>query len=154
MISLLAMLNVACLDAPARRSGISRGTDGSRRGIGQSFSCCPTVRCCSTSRWSWHRARDFSAGGRSIAGGECPGCRHGAHGIDRGRVCLCVLASLRGRLLLASAPALLWLLQIGPIVALGPVARAAIAAGLLMIPVVLAIGWVLLNQATDGYWVQ
>jgi len=54
-------------------------------------------------------------------------------------------------LVLAAAPTLLWLTRLGPIARLGPTARAAVASGLVLLPVAVAAGLVLASKSSDGY---
>ncbi len=56
-----------------------------------------------------------------------------------------------GALILAAAPATLWLTRIGPLARLGPRTRAVVAAVLISIPVALAAGLVLASKSNDGY---
>jgi hypothetical protein len=52
-------------------------------------------------------------------------------------------------LLLAGSPAMLWLTRLGPVARLGPKGRAAVASGLILIPIAVAVGLGLASSSVD-----
>lgn len=53
--------------------------------------------------------------------------------------------------MLAAAPAVLWLNRFSPLARLGPRARAAVAAGLIFVPIAVAVAIVMFSKSSDGY---
>jgi hypothetical protein len=54
-------------------------------------------------------------------------------------------------LVLAAAPAVLWLVRLGPLARLGPKGRVVVASGLILIPLAVAVFLVLSSRSPDGY---
>ncbi len=54
-------------------------------------------------------------------------------------------------LVLAGAPAILWLIRLGPLTRLGPKGRAVVGVGLILIPLAVAVILVLSSKSSDGY---
>jgi len=150
VVTLLAALNVALLDAPARRSELWAALTALAVGAG-------VVLVLANS------AVLFQLGG--VLALMLAASLLGSWGLPvggGGPVAAAVLTALvvegfvyaflpaPAALLLAASPAVLWLTRLGPVARLGPTARAAVGAGLVLIPVAVAAGLVLASKASDG----
>jgi hypothetical protein len=148
---LLATLNVALLDAPSRRPELWSSLTVLAFGTG-------VVLVLANS------AVLFQLGG--ILAVVLAASLLGAWGLPVGGgipVAVAVLTALvvegavyaflpaTGALVLAGAPAVLWLTRLGPIARLGSKGRAAVAAGLILIPLAVAVILVLSSKSSDGY---
>jgi hypothetical protein len=151
VVTLLAVLNVSLLDSPARRSELWAALTTFAVGAG-------VVLVLANS------AVLFQLGG--VLAVVLAASLLGSWGLPVGGgvpVAVAVLMALvvegfvyaflptPSALLLAASPAVLWLTRLGPIARLGPKARAAVAAGLILLPVAVAAGLVLASKASDSY---
>jgi hypothetical protein len=149
--SLLAALNVALLDAPARRSELWAALTVLAVGAG-------AVLLLANS------AVLFQLGG--VLAVVLAASVLGSWGLPVGGgvpVAAAVLTALvvegffyaflpaPSAMLLAASPAVLWLTRLGPLARLGPKARAAVAAVLTVVPVAVAVGLVLASKSSEGY---
>ena len=141
VVSWLAGLNVACSMSSGPSIGTLGGVDrvrGPRRESSWSF---PTVLCCSNSaacsRWC------SQPGAAGLVGTA------GRRGIVVASTVLSMLV-IEGfvyaflptpkRPVLAASPSMLWLTRLSPVARLGPKTRAAVASGLILIPVASRVG--------------
>jgi hypothetical protein len=151
VVTLLAVLNVALLDAPARRSELWAALTAFAVGVGVVLVLANSavlfqlggvlaVVLAASLLGSW---------GLPVGGGVPVAAAVLTALVVEGFVYAFLPAS--AALLLAASPAVLWLTRLGPIARLGPKARAAVAAGLILLPVAIAAGLVLASKSSDGY---
>lgn len=151
IVSLLAALNVAVLDASARRSELWVTLTVFAAGAGVVLVLANSVILFLLGGvLAVVLAASLLASGGRPTGGGVP-------------VATAVLTALvvegyvyaflptAAALLLAASPATLWLIRLSPLNRLGPKSRAAVAAGLVLVPVAIAIGLVMVSKSFDDY---
>ncbi|AGA29577.1 hypothetical protein [Singulisphaera acidiphila] len=151
IVSLLAVLNVALLDAPAWRSELWVTLTVFAAGAGVVLVLANSVILFLLGGvLAVVLATSLLASGGQPTGGGVP-------------VAAAVLTALvvegyvyaflptAAALLLAASPATLWLIRLRPLHRLGPKSRATVAAGLVLVPVAIAIGLILASKSFDNY---
>jgi hypothetical protein len=150
LAGLLAALNVALLDAPARRPELWAALTMFALGSGIALVLANsavlfqlggvlTLALAASLLGAW---------GRPVGGGIAVGVAVLTALVAEGFVYAFLPAS--AGIVLALAPAILWTTRLGALSRLGPKARASIAAGLILIPVAVAIGLVMASISADG----
>jgi hypothetical protein len=139
-VSLLAMLNVGLLDAPGRRLElwVALGLLAAGVGVTLRFSNFAVGLFLAGSLALVLLASIVASRGLPVGGGIPVAATVLTALIAEGSVYAFVLAA--PGLILAGSPLILWLMRIGPLARLGPKTRVAIASGLILIPIGVAIG--------------
>ncbi len=148
-ISCLALVNIGLLDRPANRSELWVALTVLAAGGAVVLVLANSAVLCllGGSLALVLTASLIGSRGRAIGGGIAVAATVLATLVIEGSV-YAFLPAVSG-LLLAGAPALLWLLRTGPIARLGPLTRSALAAILILIPVGIAIFLVWSTQGFD-----
>jgi hypothetical protein len=148
--SLLAMTNVALLDAPSRRAelwvGLTVLTTGA--GVVLILANSAVLFLLAGTLAAVLAAALLGAWGKPLGGGIPVASAVLTALVIEGAV----YASLSAKpaLILAASSALLWLIRLGPLGSLGPKARCALASVLVLIPVAIAIGLILTSASAES----